>query len=42
MKKIIEIRERDIPNIEIKVLSGNYKPIGKYNLKNFLKKYGGW
>lgn len=41
-KKTIEIKERDIPQLEIKILTGDYKPLGVYSLQNFIKKYGGW
>ena len=42
MKKRIEVKERDIPNLEIRVLNRDYKPVGDYSLKNFMEKYGGF
>lgn len=41
-KKRIEIRETEIPNIQVRVLTNDFKPVGDYSLSNFLKKYGGW
>lgn len=35
----IEIREIDIPNIEIKILGPDFTPMGKYSLNAFAKKY---
>lgn len=40
-RKRIEIRESEIPNLEIKVLSNNFQPVGVYTLPNFWKKYRG-
>lgn len=40
-RKRIEIREADIPNIEIKVFSNAFQPLGTYSLPNFFKKYKG-
>lgn len=36
----IEIKESDIPDIEIKILGPDYTPLGKYTLNAFAKKYG--
>jgi len=40
-KKRIEIRESDIPYVEVTVLTNNFKPVGTYSLQNFFKKYRG-
>jgi hypothetical protein len=40
-KKQIQIRESEIPNIEFKVLTNNFQPLGTYSLNNFWKKYRG-
>jgi len=36
----IEIKESEIPDIEIKILGPDYTPLGKYSLNAFAKKYG--
>lgn len=41
IKKII-IRECEIPQIKIQVLTNNFQPIGTYSLDNFSKKYRGY
>lgn len=38
-RKRIQIRESEIPNIEIRVLTNDFRPIGDYSLPNLLKKY---
>jgi hypothetical protein len=40
-KKRIEIRENEIPFIEVRVLTNDFKPVGDYSLSNFFKKYRG-
>lgn len=35
----IEIKERDIPFVEIRVLDQSFTPIGDYSIKNFVNKY---
>ncbi len=39
--KRIEIRESEIPYLEVKVLTNDFKPVGTYSLNNFFKKYRG-
>jgi len=40
-RKRIEIRESDIPYVEVRVLTNDFKPVGTYSLNNFFKKYRG-
>ncbi|WP_269851031.1 hypothetical protein [Methanosarcina horonobensis] len=37
-RKRIEIRECDIPNVQVRVLSNDFRPVGDYSLQNFFKK----
>jgi len=41
-RKRIEIKESEIPYIEVRVLTNDFKPVGDYSLSNFSKKYKGW
>jgi len=41
-KKQIIIKEKDIPFLEFKVVTGNFKQVGTYSPNNFFKKYGGF
>jgi hypothetical protein len=38
-RKRIEIKEREIPNLEIRVLDQSWNPIGDYSIQNFVNKY---
>jgi hypothetical protein len=40
-RKRIEIKESEIPYVEVRVLTNDYKPVGDYSLSNFLEKYRG-
>lgn len=35
----IEVKEKEIPFLEIKVFDQNFNPIGNYSIQNFANKY---
>lgn len=41
-RKQIKIKESEIPQIKIQVLTNDFKPIGTYSLDNFSRKYRGY
>jgi hypothetical protein len=38
-KKRIEIKEKEIPFLEVRVLDQKFNPIGDYSIQNFVNKY---
>lgn len=41
-KRQIKIKESEISQLEIQVVTNNFQPIGTYNLLNFSRKYRGY